>query len=191
MEDASNGYKVPIIFILMSVVFISAVVVSVPLISKIPSKDSKSFHIYVQDGLIFKRGENAPYTGQVLDTIENKIIAYEVVNGLKNGQFSISNLHGNFTVSGYVENNKNVGTWKYFYDDGLLESIGSFKDDKPHGNWRWFYKNGKVKSEGNYLLGKPEGIWIKYDEKGNLNLMINYSDGEIVSEVKFHIPQSV
>ena len=69
--------------------------------------------------------------------------------------------------------------------------MGDFSDDKPHGKWTWYYKSGKVKSEGNYLSGKAEGRWIKYDEQGHLNLMIYYSGGEIVSEVKFNLPQSV
>lgn len=191
MEGAANSYKVPLLFILISVLFVSAVVIITPIVSTVYSTNEVSFRIVIRSGLIYKLGEDSPYSGQIIDTVESKVIKYNVVNGLKHGEFSISTLKGNFSVRGFVEKNKNVGSWEYFYDDGSLESVGSFKDDKPHGNWIWYYKSGKVKSEGNYLSGKAEGRWIKYDERGNLNLIIYYSNGEIVSEVKFSLPQSV
>ena len=191
MEGATNGYKVPLLFILISVLFVSAVIILAPIVSTVYTIDKASFRIVVRSGLIYKLGEDSPYSGQIIDTLESKVIKYNVVNGLKHGEFSISTLKGNFSVRGFVEKNKNIGSWEYFYDDGSLESIGCFEDDKPHGNWIWYYKSGKVKSEGNYLSGKAEGRWIKYDERGNLNLMIYYSNGEIVNEVKFSLPKSV
>ena len=57
---------------------------------------------------------SSPYTGHINDTLENKIIGYDVVNGLKHGEFLISTLEGNFSVTGFVENNKNVGTGNIF-----------------------------------------------------------------------------
>ncbi|MDZ7623314.1 MAG: hypothetical protein U5J96_02545 [Ignavibacteriaceae bacterium] len=191
MEDASTGYKVSLPFILIAVIFVSAVVIITPLVSNISNVESKSFNIVIRNGLIYKQGENLPYTGHIKDTLENKIIGYDVVNGLKNGEFFISTLAGNSSVSGFVENNKNVGTWKYFYDDGRLESTGDFSDDKPHGKWIWYYKNGKIKSEGNYVSGKPEGRWIRFDIQGHPNLIIFYSRGNIVNEVKIDRPKSV
>jgi antitoxin component YwqK of YwqJK toxin-antitoxin module len=191
MEDATKGYKVPLPFIIISVLFVSAVIIITPIVSTVYTIDEESLRIVVRSGLIYKLGESSPYSGQIIDTLQNKVIKYYVVNGLKHGEFSISTLEGNFSVRGFVENNKNVGNWEYFYDDGSLESVGSFTDDKPHGNWIWYYKSGKVKSEGNYLSGKAEGRWVKYDERGNMNLMIYYSNGEIVSEVKFSLPQFI
>ena len=191
MEDASKGYKVSIPFILIAVMFVSAVVIITPLVSNISNVESKSFNIVIRDGLIYKQGDSSPYTGHIKDTVENKIIGYDVVKGLKHGEFFITTLAGNSSISGFVENNKNVGTWKYFYDDGLLESTGDFSDDKPHGKWTWYYKNGKVKSEGNYVSGKPEGRWIRFDTQGHPNLIIFYSGGKIVNEVKIDRPESV
>lgn len=191
MKDVTSGYKVSIPFILLAVSFVSLIVIITPLVSNISNLEPKSFKIVVHDGLIYKQGDKLPYTGHIQDTLENKIVGYDVVNGLKHGEFFITTLEGNSSVSGFVEKNKNVGTWKYFYDDGRLESTGDFIDDKPQGKWTWFYKSGKVKSEGNYLSGKAEGRWIKYDEQGHLNIIIFYSGGEIVSEVKFNLPSSV
>lgn len=191
MEDVSRSYKVPLLFILISVLFISAIIIITPIVSYVHEVDQLSTNIVIRNGLIYKQGKDSPYTGHIIDTLDNKIIEYDVVNGLKHGEFSISNLEGNFSCFGFVEQNKNVGNWKYFYDDGRLESTGDFKDDKPHGKWIWYFQNGKIKSEGNYLSGKPDGRWFKYDYLGHLNLMIYYSNGEIVSEVKFNITRAI
>lgn len=191
MEDVSRGYKVPLPFILISVLFISAIIIMTPLVTNVQEVNEVSLQIVIRDGLIYKQGNDSPYTGHVIDTLDKKIIEYDVVNGLKHGEFSISNLEGNFSCFGFVEQNKNVGNWKYFYDDGRLESTGDFIDDKPHGKWIWYFKNGKIKSEGNYLSGKPDGRWFKYDYQGHLNQVIYYSEGEIVSDIKFNIPRSI
>ncbi len=191
MENTSTGYKVSIPFILIAVILISTVVIITPLVSNITSVESKSFHIVIRNGLIYRQGDSSPYTGHIKDTVESKIIGYDVVNGLKHGEFFIMTLAGNSSVSGFVEKNKNVGTWKYFYDDGRLESTGDFSDDKPHGKWTWYYQSGKVKSEGNYVSGKQEGRWIKFDEQGYPRIIIIYSGGNIVNEVKLNRPGSV
>lgn len=191
MKDASENYKASYFFIFISVVFIGAVVILVPVISLTSSNNTKSNHIVITDGLIYMHGEDSPYNGRVLDTLENKIIEYDVVNGLKHGEFKICTLNGNYSVYGFVEKNKNVGVWKYFYENGKLESIGGFQDDKPMGKWTWYYQNGKLKSEGIYILGQPEGRWITYDSEGFLVSIIHYIKGEVISEIKLSKPKMV
>jgi hypothetical protein len=77
MKDATSGYKVSIPFIVLAVLFISVIVVMTPLVSNIPTVESKSFKIVVREGLIYKQGDKLPYTGHIQDTVENKIIGYD------------------------------------------------------------------------------------------------------------------
>ena len=145
--------------------------------------------IEVNDGLIYQKGESQPFTGRILDTLQKSIIIeYDVVNGIKNGEFFLSNLDGIYTVYGFINDNKNVGTWHYYYDDGQLECTGDFKDDKPTGKWVWYHKNGVKKSEGFYINGRPEGKWIQYDKDGYTNLIIKYQNGELLSSVEITKP---
>jgi antitoxin component YwqK of YwqJK toxin-antitoxin module len=139
-------------------------------------------NIYIKNGLIYKEGELNPFTGRVLDTLENKIVEYDVVEGLKNGEFCVSDLNGIFTVSGAIENNKNVGTWSYFYENGQLESRGNFKNDLPHGKWQWFYKDGTIKSEGYFINGIQEGEWKSFTEHGLLNSITRFAGGKITNK---------
>jgi len=149
----------------------------------------KSYHstqnIYTEEGLIYKEGEEAPFTGRILDTLDTKIIEYEVRNGLKNGEFCLTSTSGKVAVYGSIKNNMNVGRWKYFYDSGNLESSGGFRDDKPNGKWTWFYENGVVKGDGYFIEGYKIGRWCAYSTKGILTSAITYNKGDKVNEIRY------
>ena len=138
------------------------------------------------DGLIYKVGQSAPFTGRVIDTLNNKVLEYDVLNGLKNGEFRVSSIEGITSVYGYVTDNLNNGEWKYFYPNGQIESSGSFKHDSPHGKWTWYFIDGKVKESGTFFEGKKVGRWLSYDENGTLKTMSYFIDGELMNEVKYN-----
>ena len=135
--------------------------------------------------LIYSPDNSHPFTGRMQDTLNNKLIAeYEVVNGIKQGEFALLTLNGTFAVHGFMNKNRNDGTWKYFYDSGELECTGDFDNDTPVGRWTWFYKNGTIRSTGNFINGEPDGRWLKYNSEGCTTLIINYRIGEIISQVQ-------
>ncbi len=177
MRDVCEGitslFKYFILFIFSSLLLIGC-------------KSYKSTHnIYTEAGLIYKEGEEDPFTGRVLDTLNNQIIEYEVRNGLRNGEFCLTSTSGKVVVYGSVKNNKNVGKWKYFYGSGELESVGGFTDDKPNGKWIWYYENGVVKGEGYFIEGYKIGRWCTYSTKGVLTSAITYNKGDKVNEIKY------
>jgi len=136
------------------------------------------------DDLIYFNDQSIPFTGIMQDTINNKLIVeYEVVNGVKQGQYLLLTLEGNYAVKGFMNMNKNDGNWEYYFDNGQLECTGSFNNDEPTGKWTWFYSDGAIKCEGNFINGKAAGQWIKFDNSGSVNLLINYRAGEVVSIV--------
>ena len=149
----------------------------------------KSYHsthnIYTEEGLIFKEGEVAPFTGRILDTLNSQILEYEVRDGLKNGEFCLTSISGKVAVYGSIKNNMNVGKWKYFYGSGKLESVGGFRNDKPTGKWIWYYENGLVKEEGFFIEGYKIGRWSTYTNTGALTSVITYNKGDKVNEIKY------
>jgi antitoxin component YwqK of YwqJK toxin-antitoxin module len=148
-------------------------------------------HIEIkEDGLIYKVGRDNPFTGRIIDTVENKIVEYDVVEGLKNGEFRISSIEGIVTIKGNVEDNMNIGEWNYFYSNGQLESKGYFNNDLPEGKWVWFHLNGNLKETGTFVDGVKIGRWYQYNSEGNLVLIIYYDFGEIIEEVKIDIMRS-
>jgi antitoxin component YwqK of YwqJK toxin-antitoxin module len=144
-----------------------------------------------EDGLIYKVGQDDPYTGRILDTLQNKVLEYDVVNGMKNGEFSLSSIEGIVSIHGSIEDNRNIGEWKYFYPNEQLESIGNFKNDNPHGKWVWYYSNGSIKEKGTFLNGKKTGTWYLYNWEGRLSSITMYDEGEKINEVKFKPKRSV
>ena len=139
-----------------------------------------------EDGLIYKVGQDDPYTGRILDTLENKVLEYDVVNGMKNGEFRVSSVEGIVTVYGSIEDNRNIGEWKYYYLNEQLESIGNFKNDYPHGKWVWYYSDGSIKEKGTFLNGNRTGTWYRYSWDGILLSITMYDKGEKINEIIFN-----
>jgi len=141
--------------------------------------------IFPNNDIIYSNDNSVPFTGKMLDTLDNKLIVeFNVVNGLKQGKFSLLTLDGSFAVQGYMNKNKNDGNWKYYYEGGQLECTGEFDNDDPAGKWIWFYQNGTLKCEGTFINGKPEGLWRKYNADGTIFMIINYRFGEVISFVQ-------
>ena len=175
---------------LVSVIIIIEVLIIITLLAvflknmRIISPETYKINTSSND-LIYLPDNSGPYNGRMQDTLNNELIAkYDVVNGLKQGEFTLSTLDGIFAVQGFMNKNKNDGTWKYFYDSGELECTGDFDNDTPVGRWTWFYKNGTIKSTGNFINGEPDGQWIKYSLEGFTTMSINYRRGEIISQVQ-------
>lgn len=142
--------------------------------------------------IIYSEDNSIPFTGKMLDTLDNKLIVeFHVVNGLKQGKFSLLKMDGSFALQGYMNKNKNDGNWKYYYEGGQLECTGNFDNDNMTGKWRWFHLNGALKCEGTYINGQPEGLWRKYNIDGTPCLLINYRFGEVISFVQLNNPTRV
>jgi len=131
-----------------------------------------------KNGLIYQQKSEKPYTGIIIDTLDNKIMEYNVKDGFKNGLFKISRLGGKIEMAGNMIDDKNEGEWKYYYPNGQLESVGNFKNDTPSGKWTFYYQTGMKKEEGKYNKGIRDGKWIEYDSTGKVINDTIYTKGD-------------
>jgi antitoxin component YwqK of YwqJK toxin-antitoxin module len=152
-----------ILIVLFSIVFASCGKEEIPKSSLI-----------IKDNLLYKRGSDVPFTGREKALINNKIVEYDVKDGIKHGVFSIYSEEGNIEIQGQVDSNRNVGKWQYFYTNGEVESEGYFNYDRPDGKWVWNYPDGKKKEEGIYRNGERIGMWYQYDNNGEVIFEKNY-----------------
>lgn len=152
-----------LIFVLLSLLFISC-----------SKEETPKSSLIVKDNLLYKRGSNVPFTGREKALVDNKIVEYNVKDGLKHGEFRIFSEDGKLEVQGQIDSNRNVGKWQYFYSSGEVESEGYFNNDRPEGNWIWNYPDGKKKEEGSYHNGERIGIWYQYDNSGEVIFEKNY-----------------
>jgi antitoxin component YwqK of YwqJK toxin-antitoxin module len=124
--------------------------------------------IETRDTLIYKKGSNVPFTGREKAHIDNKIIEYDVVDGLKHGDFRLYYESGNIEIKGQVDKNYNVGKWQYFYESGQIESEGNFVNNLPDGEWKWYYRSGELREQGIFKGGRRIGLWKLFDTAGNV-----------------------
>jgi antitoxin component YwqK of YwqJK toxin-antitoxin module len=152
-------------------------------------KESDEACLILNKGLIFIEGDIVPFTGRIQDTLSNNLIVeFNVVNGVKDGQYLVFNTGGKLVVSGWIKQNKNFGPWEYYYDNGQLRCIGSYLDDKQSGKWIWYQRNGLKECEGTFLNGSMQGKFLKYDDNGDVKFMINYISGEVINFVEYNKP---
>jgi antitoxin component YwqK of YwqJK toxin-antitoxin module len=125
-------------------------------------------NLEMRDTLIYKKGNDVPFTGREKAKIKDKIIEYDIVSGVRQGEFLIYYENGNIEIKGQMDNNINVGKWQYFYESSEIESEGNFVNNQPEGKWVWYFRSGELKEEGNFKLGRRVGKWRNFDVNGNV-----------------------
>lgn len=74
---------------------------------------------------------------------------------------------GNLRIEGFEsENGRRDGTWRYYYPDGTLWSLGDFSNGLRHGRAVVYYENGQIRYSGQYQNDKEMGEWVFYDTTG-------------------------
>ncbi|MGV6830145.1 MAG: toxin-antitoxin system YwqK family antitoxin [bacterium] len=87
----------------------------------------------------------------------------------------------------YAQNNKKVEKVKkgdlieatYFYDNGVVEQEGTFKDGKLHGVWTSYDLKGNKVAVGEYVLGQKTGKWFFWS--GTTLKEVDYSNNKVAN----------
>jgi antitoxin component YwqK of YwqJK toxin-antitoxin module len=88
------------------------------------------------------------------------------------------------TINKVDKNMRKQGRWVYFYDDARtkVKMTGEFSNNKRIGLWIKYHENGNRKNEVTYQDGKPKGAARFYYENGNIqeegNWQVKYWVGE-------------
>lgn len=144
-------------------------------------KKGLSKPLVLRDGLLFSDSlATIPYTGRHKSNMMDQKIEYDVINGIREGDFIIYYFNDNIQMIGKMAQNKNVGEWKYYSSDGRLETVGSYEGDMPDGKWSWYANDGKVLEEGSFAFGKREGEWKSYDTSGVLKIIRSYKANQLI-----------
>lgn len=85
--------------------------------------------------------------------------------------------NGQLLVTGqYDEAVTMTGEWTYYYQNGKIKEIVTFKNNVENGSFKEFYENGHIKAEGSYVPfefgveteGVENGELKEYNENGEL-----------------------
>lgn len=107
------------------------------------------------------------------------------------GQKNVYYKNGKLKKTGkYDANGKDTGEWKFYHENGQLESIGSFKNGEKIGEWKFYNADNKLKSIGNFENGKETGQWKTYSETGELFKIGSYSNGKRIGDWMSYHPNA-
>jgi antitoxin component YwqK of YwqJK toxin-antitoxin module len=143
--------------------------------------------LVLRDGILYEDTVSVkPFTGRNKSRMLDMMIEYDVVDGLKNGDFIVYFPDGKVQMAGMMEKNKNVGLWKYYYKNGALQSAGYFNDDKPDSVWIWYNETGIIIEQGSFKMGMRNGEWNSYDSTGILSIVRSYRNNQLIDSVKIN-----
>ncbi|MFO7868186.1 MAG: hypothetical protein R6U95_02680 [Bacteroidales bacterium] len=98
-------------------------------------------------------------------------------NGNKVGTWTYYYPNGIISAKGnYVSNVKN-GTWTYYYPSEAVKQTGVYNSGKETGEWKWYFKSGKLKQVDNYNNGKKNGFTYQYNSSGTRIVEGSFVDG--------------
>lgn len=127
----------------------------------------------------FYRGmHNGPY--KEYDAKGNLIVSGTYFDGLKNGKWMEQ--IGDMKSEGEYRNDRQVGEWTSYYDNGVLAFKGKYNAGYPDGEHFFYYENGRLREIQSYAAGVQHGDWKKYLETGELFFTVTYDQGK---EVKY------
>ena len=129
-------------------------------------KGVKEFNYYEKDKLV----KDLFYSDRGYLELERNFIFEDVSDRFcRNKGFDCITYHENGEVKELYkkDNNHNIqGAHISFYDNGMVESIGSYVNNNEHGKWTYFDRKGNIKKEGQYKFGHMIGTWWEKTNKG-------------------------
>lgn len=161
----------------------------------------------VKNNVVYLKGATIPFTGKLQDEgmeqeyrngiknglfkgkikIEGKDYLYEgnYIEGIKNGKWFIKYPNGKNRALIEYSYDKPVGEWKYFYEDGQLESIETFNNDGVlSGKVIVYDKEGNILKRANYANGLLQGEVLFYQSKGVLDTIANFDNGKLTGKIE-------
>jgi antitoxin component YwqK of YwqJK toxin-antitoxin module len=141
--------------------------------------------LVLRGGILYQDSTSSkPFTGRNKSRMLDMMIEYDVVDGIKEGDFIVYYSNKKNQMMGKMKQNKNVGLWKYYFKNGALQTTGYFNDDKPDSIWSWYSDKGILIEMGSFIEGKRNGGWKNFDSSGNLTYSRTFKDDKLVDSTR-------
>lgn len=130
-----------------------------------------------KNGLIFRNGDAAPFTGVFHSEMEEGLIIYQVADGQLDGPRTT------FYPSGIMMNQANFkagtkdGPEFYWSPEGDLTRFETYQNGKLHGLSAYFFPGERPREIHHYDQGRKHGVFIEYHENGNRSHMDEFANG--------------
>jgi len=115
----------------------------------------------------------------------------EYNEGNKEGVWSYFFVSGQVQKTGEYRNNKLFGDWVNYYNKGGIKWGRVYNEEgKQEGESEFYFRNGQLDKKGIFSNGKKSGDWEYYFETGERSGLVNFQDGDVVSEQYWNIDGS-
>jgi membrane associated rhomboid family serine protease len=117
-------------------------------------------------------------------------------DGKRHGIFLYYSNHDTYTSAGRYVDNRSVGKWQTFHDNGRLkteviygngvfyknswDSAGAPQIVNGKGTVTEYFASGKKKLEGVYDNGNKQGFWTGWHENGGIHFKEQFRDGALI-----------
>jgi antitoxin component YwqK of YwqJK toxin-antitoxin module len=126
---------------------------------------AKKHHWYMDGGLLEAIGE------------------YDEAKQIRTGDWIVYNSYGYIVAEGkYTKDGKKMGSWKYYYDNGIISSEINYKDDELEGKYTLYHENGAIKEMGVYKKGKVDGEVKSFNVAGAPSSTSIFKNGVVEGE---------
>ncbi len=86
--------------------------------------------------------------------------------------------NGRLRSKGNFQNDRQTGLWEFYFPTEKKEQTGNFQNGVMEGEWKWYYPDGNILREEIYVRGRPNGSSVEYSDSGKVVFKGNYLDGE-------------
>lgn len=116
--------------------------------------------------------------------------------GRRDGIFLYYSHHNTYTSAGRYADNRSVGKWQTFHNNGRLkmetvygngvfyknawDSAGVQVISNGSGEVVEYYSNGAKKIEGKYQAGNKQGFWTGWHRNGTIHFREEFRDGRLI-----------
>ncbi|HLO79539.1 MAG TPA: hypothetical protein VK166_01195 [Chitinophagaceae bacterium] len=100
---------------------------------------------------------------------------------IKDGWFIYYNQKGERSVAGKFTGNLKSDLWQTWYPSGRIKDSIYFANDMANGASRKYFENGLLEAKGFYKNGIPDSTWEWYHENGRKATLEKYTEGLLAS----------
>lgn len=105
---------------------------------------------------------------------QNDTLIHKVMRSFPNGQPKVEYC--------YDAINKKMVKEIVYYESGIVDYTGEYKDGREHGEWIYYWETGVIRSKEFYQNGLEEGVMYDYNEEGIPIIEFTYLQGILLQK---------
>ena len=152
--------------------------------------DLVAYKIYHRDGSLIKeakkKGGEFLFENYYSDGTKKAVGVYLSGDLGKNGLWKFYNENGVLDSESSYSNGEINGKARDYYSTGKKFTTTSYKDGDANGLYVKYYRSGQVFQQGYYVGDEQEGVWLEYYPDGTLSEESFFVDDELNGPKKYY-----